>query len=786
MVKSYWYLTSLFLLSFALLRAQPVTNTIRGKVFDQVTHTPVANANLALYPSDPMIGISTDSSGQFSLNQVPVGRYDIRISHIAYKPQLLEGVLVESGKELVLQIPVEESINILPDLDISSRRLTLEKMKPLSSFNFSVEKSQRYAATFYDPARLVSSNAGVATSFDQANNIIVRGNSPNGVNWQIEGADVVNPNHLTNAGTFSDRASLSGGGVSILSAQTLAGSNFYSGAYAPGIGNALSGVFDIHMRQGNDQHREYTLQAGLLGIDLSAEGPFNPGQSTYLVNYRYSTIGLISALGVDLGDEAINFQDLSFSLDFKTDKLGDFKLFGLGGLSQENFESPRDSSLWDTQEDRYDVNFSTDMGALGLNHQLTLHSDLFLNNVVLFSGLINRRVGRFIEEDYQETELENDFIQRNMVSYLSTLHYKLGAGHRLRVGWRLNHILHRQSSALSTDPDQPMMLEVSTDQSYQIIQPFLDWQGQLNRQMSYSLGMHVNYLHLNQTYSLEPRIKLNYVLNPNHGFSLAYGKHSMSQTPGTYFSTFNSGGQVSLLNLNLELTKAHHFIVGHQWLLPHQLNLQTELYWQSLYDVPIVDCPERSFSTLNLMEEFVDDPLVNKGRGRNFGVEWSLERKMENGFYFLLNNTIFDSEYLAGDRRWRDTRFNSHFISALTTGKEFRSAPQKLLGINLRMIYQGGFNVSPIDFEASQAQNRTVFIESKAFEGQLPNYYRIDLNFNFKKYKKNYTRTLSIDIQNLTSRKNVAFQYYDIHQEKVITKYQLGIIPFLSYRVEFN
>jgi hypothetical protein len=163
-----------------------------------------------------------------------------------------------------------------------------------------------------------ASFVGVVSPNDGGNNISVRGNSPYGFLWRMEGIDIPNPNHFANAAT-------SGGGISILSAQILANSDFLTGAFAAEYGNALAGVFDLRLRKGNNEKREYTIQAGLLGIDLEAEGPVSPGSAhSYLVNYRYSTLSMLANLGLEVGDAITNFQDISFNVTLPTKRQGTF------------------------------------------------------------------------------------------------------------------------------------------------------------------------------------------------------------------------------------------------------------------------------------------------------------------------------------------------------------------------------------------------------------------------------------------------------------------------------
>ncbi len=283
-----------FLLVFYTIQvfAQP-TQTIRGTVIDDASNAPVAFATVSLRHTDPSLGTISDTLGNFTIPNVQVGRYDVQVSFMGYEPAILREITVISAKQTFLTIQLKENTTLLSEVVIKPRvnkEQPLNTMATVSARMLSVEEAQRYAGGFDDPARLASSFAGVASNTSE-NGIIVRGNAPKFLQWKMEGVEIPNPNH------FGDLNSLGGGTVTALSSQMLANSDFFTGAFPAEYNNALSGVFDIAMRTGNNQKREHTVQLGFLGIDASSEGPFKKGgRSSYLFNYRYSTLALLEAV----------------------------------------------------------------------------------------------------------------------------------------------------------------------------------------------------------------------------------------------------------------------------------------------------------------------------------------------------------------------------------------------------------------------------------------------------------------------------------------------------------
>ena len=313
--------------------SQTPTQTLRGKIVDIDSKSAIPFASVVIDNSDPMIGVTSDIDGNFKIENVPVGRVTLKISSIGYELVTIPNVLLISGKETVLSIDMKESFTQLEEVEIKAnkRNESSNEMALLSSKQLSIEESKRHAGAISDPARLVSSFAGVSNEGSGNNDIIVRGNNPRFIQWRLEGIEIPNPNHFAVEG-------LTGGPINALNSQMLDNSEFYSGAFAPEYGNALSGIFDMKLRKGNDEQQEYSFSVGVLGIDFTAEGPMSEkGTDSYLFNYRYSTLALLDDAGVvDFGGVP-KYQDLSYKVFVSTQKAGVFTFFGLGGLSSISF-----------------------------------------------------------------------------------------------------------------------------------------------------------------------------------------------------------------------------------------------------------------------------------------------------------------------------------------------------------------------------------------------------------------------------------------------------------------
>ncbi len=760
--------------------AQKPTQTIRGKVFDTDTELALVGATVEVLKTDPTIGTTTDENGNFRIENIEVGRYELKVSYLGYETLIITEILIESGKEKILEILLEQTEAQIAEVVVKGERISSKAISPVSTYTLTLEETLRFPATFYDPARLATTFAGVTNTNDQTNGISIRGNSPNNMVWQLEGVEIVNPNHTNNAGTFSDRSTQNGGGVNILSAQLLSTSYFLTDAFPAQYGNSLSGVMDMWFRQGNSEQYEFTAQAGLIGLDVAAEGPFSKkSDASFLVNYRYSTLGLLSAMGVELGDEAISFQDLSFNLSFPTRKAGRFTVFGMGGISENIFEAQRDSSTWEFDKDRYDITFDSKMGALGATHTLPIGSSSIWKTVLAISALENNRTGNRLNDGLVLENFENDNYKEQKIAFSTVFNHKINKLNRLDIGFNVTQLDY---NIFSFDNGIQQLIKGKVRGS--LLQPFFNYESKIKDLLTFNLGLRFQYFTFNKSQSIEPRASFRFHLPQNQNLSLAYGLHSKTQLPQLYFADIGEGNP----NKSLGFTRAHHLVLGYEKTFNQSFTLSGEIYYQSLFDVPIIDDGNSSFSSLNLLEGFVSDTLVNKGTGENYGVEISLTKNFTGNYFLLGNGTYYESKYVGGDGIKRDTRYNGNYIFNLTGGKEFhwdKNKKSKVLGVNAHLTYRGGFRETPINVEASEAAGKTIYVEEEAFSLQQADYFKIDLRFYYKTNRPKFTGTIALDIQNVTNNENVAFSYYDAQKGALVVKNQLGLIPILSYRVTF-
>ena len=736
---------------------------LRGTVRDELTQSPVENATVRVADTDFVV--QSDSNGNYTIENVPVGRVELNVSAVSFASQVVKELLLSSNKELVVDVFLTQSVTDLAEVKITAASPNLSGAKT-SMHAITVEQVMRFPATFFDPARLAFSFPGVANTNDQANGMSIRGNNPRGLQWRLEGMEIVNPNHLSNAGTFSDQATVNAGGTNMLSAQMLGNMNFLTGAFPAEYGNALSGVMDMRLRKGNNQEYEHTAQVGLIGVDLASEGPINKSKgSSYLINYRYSFTGLLGMMGMTFGGEDIRFQDLAVNFSFPNKKLGDFTVFGMGGKNSNEFAFDDEEGTGPAfEKDLYTINYYGKMAAAGLTHTKVFNQATLWKNSLIFSGLRTERNQQGDAVLAITTREREDISETSKLSLSSIITRRLQGGASIKAGAYVT----QTTDSLSFYNRSVVGLYDSW-----LIQPFVQYSTNPSARMSVDLGVHqLNYF-LTNTSTLEPRASLNLRLGKGNRVSLAYGRHSQVLDSWLYAG-----------NDKLKPTQSDHFVLSFDTNPGEVSSFGAEVFYQGIHnDLSSGDFVHLSGMNLN---DFVDPTLLtNDGKGRTYGLELNYNRYLDHGFFALVNGTIYKSQYLALDGQYYDSRYSGDYIFNVTLGKEWSVSKSRVLGVNTRVVYLGGFRQYSIDAAASQNMFTTVYDYNSPLSARQKDYFRPDLRVYLKRSKNKLNQMWSIDIQNFANYQNVAYQYFDAFKNEILTKYQLGMIPMINYRWEF-
>lgn len=782
-MKYYLFIVSMLFANLSF--SQNNKQNIRGTIIDKFSQSPIIGASVQIVNNAISKGTQTDVNGHYVLTALTPNRYEIKISFVGYKDALIPNVVVTSGKEVILDVTMEEDLRLLNEVVVkaSNKANTVNNLASISARTFSMEEVNRYAGGRSDPARLAANFAGVSAPDDSRNDIVIRGNSPVGVLWRIDGMNVTNPNHFASVGT-------TGGAVSALNTNLLKSSDFFTSAWPSEYGNAISGVFDLGFRNGNSQKRETTVQAGVItGLEATTEGPINKEKgSSYLVGYRYALAGVAQAVGVDIGTTATpSYSDLSFKLNSGNTKFGKFSMFGILASSSISIAGGNTGSLYGGKDGN---DLSSKIGIVGLNHFKQLTKNAYLSSTIGLNysstDQVNYGSDRVTNEYYSK---EENNVAKTGYNFSTSYNTKINSRLFVKIGVQdeligLN-LFYRTKQNINADWKQIWDYDSYTN----LTQAYAHAKYSFSDKLTLNAGLHSQYFFLNKSTSLEPRLGLKYDLTPNSTLSFGYGLHAQMQPINVYFlQSQNTDNSYSYNNKNLDFTKSHHLVLGYDLQPFKDWRLKAEAYYQYLYDVP-VNTFSSTYSMLNTGASFktdLEDNLTNAGTGKNYGVELTIEKFFSKGYYALFTSSLYDSKYKGSDDVEHNTAFNGKYVVNLLAGKEWTIGNRNKLSLDFKYTNAGGRAYTPIDLTASNTAGREV-LSTNAYSAFYDNYFRMDLKagYTINSAKRKLSQTISLDVQNVTNHKNVFSQSYNGGSKSIQTTYQLGLFPNVVYKVQF-
>ena len=540
------YLISCFLLVLVMpVSAQQITQTIRGTVIDRESNTPLEGVNVIVSKDSSIInGAVTDEHGNFRIDKVPVGRVNFTASLLSYKKVYQPNILVNSGKEMVMNIEMDAAVETKHEVVISGvkRGESINEMAQLSVRSFSPEETERYAGSRGDPARMASNYAGVSGSDDSQNQLVVRGNSPFGILYKVDNIVVPNPNHFAAEGQTA-------GSVAILTDRMLTTSDFFTGAFPAEYGDAVAGVFDLRLKNGNNERHEFTMQVGALGAEIFGEGPLGKNtKASYIFNARYATLDALVKMGIDIGTTAIpKYQDFQFKLNFPLKNGDDISLFGIGGYAMINFitsnvKKPGGQDIYaSTDQDEF---YRSGMGVAGLTYLHRVNNHEYSKISIAVSTQYGHdnftRIIRHVDPITGNYVIDTTYHKEDYT--FSSIHYtlaymrnnKLSARSSLRYGISTEMLQPNYNYRILEEPAyNPGLTHFFWDTTLNahnefhfLIQPYVQWKYTVSEKLSTVIGLHGEYFTLTNSWSVEPRFSLKYQVKENQSIAFGTGLYS--------------------------------------------------------------------------------------------------------------------------------------------------------------------------------------------------------------------------------------------------------------------
>ena len=782
-----------------------ITQTVRGTITDREANSPLFGVNVAIYVGDKLIGgSSTDEHGSFRVENVPVGRINLSATYVGYNKVMIPNTPITAAKEAILNIEMEPAVSEIKEVQVSAGKKkgeTINEMAQISARAFTIEETSRYAGSRDDPARMASNFAGVSGTDDSRNDIVVRGNSPLGVLWKVENVDIPNPSHFAIAGT-------TGGSVNILNSKTLGNSDFFTGAFPAEYGNSLSAVFDVKLKNGNDENHEASIQWGILGADVSAEGPLNRNdRSSYIVAYRYSTLDLLVKMGVDIGTTAVpHYQDLNFKLNFPLKKGGSISVFGIGGYSTIDFITSTD--LKPAGQDIYATNnvdeyFKSGLGIMGINYTRPINDKCYSKITFAASGTLitdhYNQVVRHVDTTSGDYIVDGMYRQMGYKFVESKFsgnffrNYKLTPKHSIRFGMNSEMMVFNYIDTNLNLGTFQWEKRLDYKGVHFLFMPYVQWKYNITPKVTLTAGLNAQLFTLNKSWSLEPRASIKYQFKQNQSIAFGTGLHSQTQPYYVYFQRddYVDPNNTRLRNQNLGFTRSFHLVGSYDVFFRSDVRIKVEGYFQYIFDLP-VDTFASSYSIINEgtgFDRFFPNKLVNKGIGRNVGIELTVEKFFTHNWFAMFSGSLYDARYRASDGLWWNSDFNGHYVMNILGTKEFKWGKKRIntIGIGGKVTFGGGQHYSPFDTVKSKYADEPVVIDNQRNRYEFHPYFRLDVKVNYSwNSRKHLTQEVGIDLVNVTGEKNILRIQYIQGQTQPELVYQLGFLPLFYYRIDFG
>ncbi len=795
-----------------LVLGQQPTQTVRGTIIDIDNQLPLIAATVIILDTDPTIGTISDEGGNFRFENIPIGRISLHVRYIGYESKTIPDIVVNSGKEVFLKIEMQESLILMDEVVVrayENKGVALNDMSLVSALSISVEETGRYAGGFSDPARVVSNLAGVASNPDGgSSDIIVRGNSPKYMQWRLDGVEITSPYH------FNDQ-NASFGALSALNNNLFANSDFYTGAFSSEYGNALSCVFDAKLRTGNNEKFEAALGAGIMGVDFTMEGPFKKGYAgSYLVNYRYSAISLINKLNLVDIPGVLDYQDAIFKVVLPTKKIGTFSFFGFGGLNGFLIED-LEPDFFDTPggDENADISKDYDKGAnlanLGMNHIFSINNCSFIETSLSYSASVMNddlyNLNKIKKYDSNGVFLSDSVASRTLnfksriinSTYRGAIIYsnKINAKNKVQIGIKYALSIFDYEQSMFDNEVATLTKVTDFNKSVSSVNNFISWKHRLNDNITLVSGLHNANVTLNNKSRLEPRFAFNWKLGNTNSVHAGYGKHSTMESVHNYYAKVRQAdGSVTEPNKNLDLLKADHYVLGYEKRITENLRSKVEVYYQNLYDLPVENNDTSYYATINEGIDYRYVDLVNKGTGKNYGIEFTGERFFDNSYYYLISGSVYNSIYKSLERIERNSQYNSNYLVNLLCGKEFKNFGKKrnrTLAINAKVFFRGGKKYIPLlrDNQGNVAVDPVkgrYWDYNKAYKNRIDDIFCLNFSISYKINKPSATHEIFLDLMNITNYTARLSEYYDESEPNSIGYVkQMGFFPNLMYRVYF-
>lgn len=716
------------------------TGVIKGTIKNQINNEALPSVTVIIQGTS--IGTLSDFNGNYVIDKLKPGFYNVEFKYIGYKSKVLYEVQVSNSKPSVFDVELEEESKNIAEVVVKGATFYKPQESPVSLRTIGVSEIKRNPGGNRDISKVIQSLPGVASTVSFRNDIIIRGGAPNENKFYLDGIEIPNINHFATQGS-------TGGPVGLINVDFVREVDFYSGAFPSNRGNALSSVFDFKFKDGRTDRTGASLTLGSSDLATVVEGPIGKN-TTFIASYRRSYLQfLFKALELSFLPE---YNDFQFRVKTKIDDKNEITFIGLGAL--DDFSLNLDANK--TEDQKYQLQILPVFGqsnyTIGANYKHYRANGY--STVVLSRNYLNNTSEKYPNNDetkpktldYSSKEIENKLRVENT---------------NLMNGFKLNYGINLETSTYTNDTYNNTPFGIidytSTLDFYKYGFFAQSSKGIFKERLQLSLGLRAdgnsfnNYMSspLNQ---LSPRFSASYSLTDKISINANIGKYY--QTPAyTVLGYRNTTGD--LVNKNVKYLSNTQSVLGVEYNTLSNLRFTAEGFYKVYGNYPMVITSGDTIPLANLGSDFGvvgDRPVAKLTKGRSYGIELLAQQKLQKGFYGIVALTLVRSEFQDKNNNYVPSAWDNRYIVSMTGGKIFKKNWE--VGAKLRI--SGGAPYTPYDLATSSLKTnydinpQGTLNYSKLNTERLGNFYqldvRVDKKYNFKKISFN----IFMDIQNLT------------------------------------
>lgn len=771
----------LFISPSLLLYSQ--SGKVKGRVIEKNTRLPIVGVNIIVQGTQ--YGGTTDSSGNYSILNIPSGIYSFKFSCIGFETKIETDIVIKSNRVNFINKELESTSIKQKDVLIISGYFEKLSDSPVSSQSLNNEEIRRSPGSREDVSRMLQNFPGVNPTSDDRNDLVIRGGNPAEVQFLIDNVEIPNPNHFGTQGA-------TGGPIGMINTEFIEKADFYSGGFTAGYGNKLSGVMDIHLRNGNSENLGGKVDLNFGGVGGYIESPFFNGKGSFLVGVHRSFLelfkGVLNSNGTPVysntqGKITYNFNpihqlsflwltgydkiDINYSPeidDFEIEKT-DTNIYQ--NINFKSFQFTAGSTLKSIWNDKFYStltfshtysNFHTDVFDVDLKGFHSSNSDKLsdkqeINNKICYSNSSTEQI----------TNLKLDLswtLNKNLM-LTSGINVKSNAfNHKIRY-------IPFHSDRINQYGLLPESWNVNVNyKSLFKYGSFINLKQNLYSNLIMNAGIRIDYFDLLNKISFSPRFTLLYDINEKLSIHSGYGIYY--QNPEFIWISIHRDNKNTLKDLRCD-----HLILGVNYLITPGLKISLEGYYKNYNQYPTAD--EKGYEMISMANTGADygvslitQKLASKGKGYSKGIEVMLQQKTIKSIYGILSYSYSKTEHLAVDGIFRAGAFDNRNVFNLILGYKINIKNE----FSLKYKYATGRPYTPFDLNKSIAEGEGILNLNKINSQRYEDYQKLDLRYDNREFHQWGTITWYISVENVLGRKNVLSHYWNRARKRTDFNYQ--------------